>query len=95
MAANRARINLFGGLPADQGIVPIDTNRLHYKEIYLFGSHGAVPRQLQQCVDLLASGTIDMRKYITHHFPLEKIQDAFAAAEDRAGMRVVVEPGKS
>ena len=45
-ANHRARINLFGGLPKGKSIVPIDTNILHYKEIFLFGSHGAAPEHL-------------------------------------------------
>jgi len=92
MAKNRARINLFGGLPKDKAVVPIDTNLLHYREIFLFGSHGAMPRHHQQAVDLIAGGTIDAKRYISHRFPLTRIADAFAAAEDRAGMRVVVTP---
>ncbi|GMV99751.1 MAG: sorbitol dehydrogenase [Candidatus Hydrogenedentota bacterium] len=92
MARNRARINLFGGLPKGKSIVPIDTNILHYKEIYLFGSHGALPRHHQQAVEIIASGRIDMKKYISHRFPLSQAPDAFAAAEGKAGMRVVVTP---
>jgi L-iditol 2-dehydrogenase len=92
MAKNRARINFFGGLPKDQAIVPIDTNAIHYKELFVLGSHGALPRHHQQAVDLIGSGRIDVKKYISHHFPLDQAPEAFAAAEDRAGMRVVVQP---
>lgn len=92
MARNRARINFFGGLPKDQGLVTLDTNAMHYREIFVFGSHGCVPRQHRQAVDLIASGAMDMQRYISHRFPLEHAPEAFAAAEDRAGMRVVIQP---
>lgn len=92
MARNRGRINLFGGLPKDQGIVPIDTNILHYREIFLFGSHGALPRHHQLAVRLIGQGAIDVEKYISQRFPLEQAAEAFAAAENRAGMRVVINP---
>jgi L-iditol 2-dehydrogenase len=92
MAKNRARINLFGGLPKDDCIVPIDTNLLHYKEIFLFGSHGALPRHLDQSAEIIASGRIDVKKYISHRFPLSQAPDAFAAAEDKVGLRVVISP---
>lgn len=91
MAKNRARINLFGGLPAGS-TVEMDTNIIHYKELIMMGAHGAVPRHHQMAVDLIASGTIDMKPYISHTFPLDQIQDAFAAAEGHTGMRVVVKP---
>jgi L-iditol 2-dehydrogenase len=91
-ANNRARINFFGGLPKGQSVVPIDTNVLHYKEIFMFGSHGAEPRHLHQAAELIASGGIDMKKYISHRFPLSEAPEAFAAAEGKAGMRVVIKP---
>ncbi len=91
-ANNRARINFFGGLPKGQSIIPIDTNILHYKEIFLFGSHGADPKHLHRAVELIASGEIAIKKYISHTFPLDEAPQAFAAAEDKAGMRVVIKP---
>ena len=92
IARNRARINLFGGLPKGHSELTIDTNILHYKELYLFGSHGASPKHHQMAVDLIASGTIDMKRYISHRFPLSQAPEAFQAAEDRDGRRVVIKP---
>lgn len=91
-ANNRARINFFGGLPKGHSIVPIDTNILHYKEIFMFGSHGAEPKHLHRAVELIAGGQIDMKKYVSHTFPLSRATEAFAAAEGKAGMRVVIRP---
>lgn len=91
-ANNRARINFFGGLPKGQSIVPIDTNILHYKEIFMFGSHGAAPEHLTRAVELIATGKVDIKKYISHRFPLSEAPTAFTAAEERSGMRVVIVP---
>lgn len=92
MAKNRARINYFGGLPKGQSNITIDSNIIHYKELYVLGSHGAMPRHHEQAVQLIASGAIDMKRYISHRFPLAQAPEAFAAAEGRAGRRVVVMP---
>ncbi|GHV69782.1 alcohol dehydrogenase [Spirochaetia bacterium] len=92
MAKNRARINLFGGLPAGSSVT-IDTNIIHYKELIVGGAHGSLPRHHQEAVNLIAAGRPDIRPYISHHFPLDKINEAFATAEGHTGMRVVVEPG--
>jgi L-iditol 2-dehydrogenase len=92
MAKNRARVNFFGGLPKDQSQVMLDTNLIHYKELFIMGAHGCVPRHHRMAVDLIASGAIRMERYISHRFPLEKTAEAFAAAESHAGMRVVVNP---
>ena len=91
MAKNRARINLFGGLPAGS-TVTLDTNIIHYKELFVMGAHGSLPRHHQQAIDLIAAWRPDIRPYISHHFPLDEITAAFATAEGHQGMRVVVNP---
>jgi L-iditol 2-dehydrogenase len=91
MAKNRARINLFGGLPAGS-TVTLDTNIIHYKELFVLGAHGSLPRHHRQALELIAAGRPDIRPYISHRFPLDRIAEAFAAAEGHQGMRVVVKP---
>lgn len=90
IANHRARINFFGGLPKGQSQVTLDTNIIHYKELYVFGSHGCTPRHHQLAVDLIASGTIDAKRYISDRFTLDQAREAFAKAEEHSGMRVVI-----
>lgn len=92
MAKNRARISFFGGLPKDKSEVTLDTNIIHYKELLITGAHGSMPIHHGKAIDLIASGKIDIKKYLTHKFPLDQIQQAFEAAENHAGLRVVVNP---
>ncbi len=92
MAKNRAWVNFFGGLPKDKSQVTLDTNIIHYKELFVCGAHGCMPRHHQTAIELIASGTIDMKQYVSHRFPLDQTADAFAMAESHAGMRVVVKP---
>ena len=91
MAKNRARINLFGGLPAGSR-VELDTNTIHYKELCVMGAHGSLPRHHQQALELIASGKIDIKQFLSHTFPLDDIAEAFSVAEGHTGMRVVVNP---
>lgn len=58
----------------------------------MHGSHGSLPRQHRKAVELIRSGTIDVRPFITHSFSLDDIQKAFDTAASRACMRVVVHP---
>lgn len=92
MAKNRARVNLFGGLPKDKSAVTLDTNIIHYKELFVHGSHGAIPIHHQKAVDLIASGTIKAKDYISHKFTLDDIIKAFETAESHKGMRVIINP---
>ncbi|MHB1153429.1 MAG: alcohol dehydrogenase catalytic domain-containing protein [Eubacteriales bacterium] len=92
MAKNRAKVSFFGGLPKDNCLVTLDTNIIHYKELLITGAHGAMPIHHGKAVDLIASGIIDIKKFITHHYALDEIQKAFETAENHDGLRVVVNP---
>jgi len=92
MAKNRARVNYFGGLPKGQSMVTLDTNIIHYKELFVHGAHGSLPRHHRKAVDLINSGIIDMKKYISHRFALDDIEEAIRTAESHAGMRVIIKP---
>jgi L-iditol 2-dehydrogenase len=92
MARNRARINFFGGLPPGHSQVTLDTNLIHYRELFVLGSHGCLPRHHAQAVELLAQGIINAKKYISHRFALDDIEEAFRTAESHGGLRVVVLP---
>ncbi len=89
---SRGRVNFFAGLPKGTAPLPLDTNTIHYKECYLFGSHGSTPRHHRMALEILASGRIQARKFISHNFGLDQIMDAFNTVESRQGMKVVVNP---
>ncbi len=92
MAKNRARINFFGGLPKDKSRVLLDTNIIHYKELFITGAHGAMPIHHLHAIELIASGTIDVKPFISDSYALEDIVKAFEAAESHSGMRIIVKP---
>ncbi|MDR2374176.1 MAG: alcohol dehydrogenase catalytic domain-containing protein [Bifidobacteriaceae bacterium] len=91
MARNRGRVNLFGGLPANSRI-ELDTNLIHYKELTVSGAHGSLPPHHRRALEMIASGLVRVGDLITHRFSLDQTPEAFAAAQNRAGGRVVVEP---
>jgi len=92
MAKNRGKVSFFGGLPKDASMVTLDTNVIHYKELIITGAHGAMPIHHHKAIDLIASGRINVSKFITHTFPLDEISAAFDTAEAHSGLRVVVNP---
>ena len=92
MAKNRAKINFFGGLPKDKANVEIDTNIIHYKELFITGAHGSMPIHHLKAIDLIASKTIDVKPFISESFSLDDINRAFEAAEEHRGMRMLIKP---
>ena len=91
MAKNRAYINFFGGLPKGT-MVTLDTNIIHYKELFITGAHGSMPIHHWRALEMIANNRIDVKRFITHKFALDDILTAFATAEGHTGLRVIVNP---
>ena len=92
MVAHRGYVNLFGGLGKDARPLSVFSNVIHYKECYVTGSHGSVPRQHTLAVKLIERGMVRVSPLITHRFALTEIQKAFDTMQGRGGMKVIVHP---
>lgn len=44
-----------------------------------------------RAIKLVANGLVDVRSLVTHRFPLEKTAEAFAVAQQREGLKVMIE----
>jgi len=91
MVAHRGYVNLFGGLKGQPKLC-IDSNLIHYKECFVMGSHGSLPRHHRAAVELIASGAVRAREYVSAVFPLERVAEAFAFHESHRGLKTVVAP---
>lgn len=92
MVAHRGYVNLFGGL-RNEPKLSIDSNVIHYKECFVTGSHGSLPRHHKHAVQLIANGSVEAGKLISKRFPLNEIEDAYAFHESRRGLKCAVKPG--
>ncbi len=88
----RGYVNLFGGLPKGARNLNLPSNIIHYKECFVHGSHGSVPRQHRIAVDLIASGAVRVGKLISGTYPLSKIEEAFKAHEECKGLKFIIHP---
>jgi L-iditol 2-dehydrogenase len=93
MVRHRGYVNLFGGLK-NQPKLSIDSNLIHYKECFIMGSHGSLPRHHKIAVDLIANGTVHAKQYISKVFPLAEIEAALAYHQSGAGLKTIVKPGQ-
>ncbi len=92
MVAHRGYVNLFGGLGKHVRPMSVLSNTIHYKECFVTGSHGCVPRHHELAVKLLEAGMVRTEPIITHHFPLEQINDALETMQSQQGMKIIVNP---
>lgn len=92
MVSHRGWVNLFGGLGKDARPMNLLSNKIHYKECFLTGSHGCVPRQHETAVRLIERGLVRVKPLITQRYLLDDIHQAFDTHESRKGMKISVFP---
>ena len=92
LAAIGGRINLFGGLPKDRPVINFDSNIVHYKELYVTGTTACSTADCRQAAAIVNSGRLDLSPIISGRYPLSQALDAFAHAEDRMSLKIVIEP---
>lgn len=92
LAAMSGRINFFGGLPKDRPIINLDSNLVHYKELVITGTTACSTADCWQASQIVSSGLVDLSDIVSKRFPLKDAMMAFAAAEDRKSLKIVLEP---
>lgn len=92
MAAKRARVVYFAGLPKADPMSMLDINELHYKELSILGAYGATHRQYRVTMDYLDRRREEIGRMVTHRFPLDRIGEAFATIRAGTGLKMVIQP---
>ena len=84
MTRPHGRVAVFG-LPDGKDLVPFDWDTFFRKRLEMHADFGAqdVPGlpAFQIAVDYITRGDIDMEPFVTHQFPIEKVQEAFDLAK--------------
>lgn len=83
-----AQIGLFGKP------VAWDLDQVCYKELSVTGSNASVPSAWATALRLLAEGQVRTAPLVTQRFPLSEWAEAFRRFEARAGVKLVLEPGR-
>jgi L-iditol 2-dehydrogenase len=84
------RVNFFGGIPESKQPVSINTNLVHYKELYLTGSTRSSIAQFRKTLEFVAQGLIDVNSIITHRYALDDILTGFENAKQTLGIKHVI-----
>ena len=92
LAAISGRINFFGGLPKDRPMIKFDSNLVHYKELVITATTACSTADCWQATQIVNSGLVNLSDVVSQRFPLKDAVIAFAAAEDRKSLKIVLEP---
>lgn len=92
LAAISGRINYFGGLPKDRPTINFDSNLIHYKELVITATTACSTADCWQASQIVNSGLVDLSDIVSQRYPLKEAVAAFAAAEDRRSLKIVLDP---
>ena len=92
LAANAGRILLYG-LPEEGAPIAFPVKTIIMKQLEVSGVENN-PYVWEPLVKLVASGRVNLKDMVTHAFPLDRIEDAFAMLKDKKEdpIKIVVYP---
>jgi L-iditol 2-dehydrogenase len=90
--AKRGRINFFGGLPRGDSKITIDSNIIHYKEVFVHGTSDSTPYQFREAIDLIVKGEIDADSLISKVLPLSEFKKALNLIKEGNALKIVFKP---
>lgn len=91
MATPGGTIVFFGGV-AKGSLVELDTNYIHYNNLWIYGHFGANSMQVQKAFELAISPTFPAEKFITHILPLKEINKGIELTKSGEAIKVVLHP---
>jgi L-iditol 2-dehydrogenase len=83
-------LNLFASL-SDRP-VEISLDALYHHEITVFSSYSPSPEDLVEAHRLLCEGKVKVAPLVTHHVPLEQIQESIGWITAQKAMKVIINP---
>lgn len=84
---------IFYGIPKDDHKTRFDVTQVIVKQLNLYGTSGA-PWAWKRTLDLYGKGKYNIRKMVTHEFPLEEIEKAIETVLDpeSGAIKIVLKP---
>lgn len=81
----------FGGVPKGM-LTDIDTNHLHYNSVWTYGHYGSNTLQVKESFDMIISGRIDAKKYVSKVMSLDDLFEAVQLMKDGKANKVLIKP---
>jgi len=94
VAAMNGRVLFFGGLPADRAVVGLDTNLIHYRQLWVTGTTRQSLAQYRAVLRLSEDGLLGVDDLVSARWPVESIREGFAAVMRGSGLKHAVTFGQ-
>ena len=89
LAATGGVINFFGTIPKGQEKINIDSNLIHYRNLKILGMTGTSVLNFFKTMEIIVSGKIDLRRFISKEFVLDDFKEAFEYAKRQTSLKVL------
>lgn len=79
------------GVPSKGAQIPLDMSLVYSKEITLVTSYAASDNDTKEALNLISNGKVDVKKLITHKYPIIETQKAFDHAHKGSdSMKIII-----
>jgi L-iditol 2-dehydrogenase len=87
LVAPNGTVSLFGGLPKDREVVPINTNLIHYKQIWVTGTTRQSLRQYRRTLELIERGLVNLDGLVTRTVGLSEVGEVLDDTMNSRGLK--------
>jgi|SRR5271165_456010 len=87
LAAVNGRVVFFGGLPKGESLVQLDTNLIHYKQLFVTGTTRQSLRHFLKTLDLIANDLVEVEDLLTSTHTISEVEDAIENAASASGLK--------
>ena len=92
LAAPLGRISFFGGLPKTAPTITLNSNRLHYRELEVYGAYASTRKQYVEAMNLVLSQKVETSKLVTHIMPLSQMNEAIDLMKRGEAIKIILTP---
>jgi L-iditol 2-dehydrogenase len=92
LVRKRGRVSLFASLPVGKNILELDSRKVHYGELAVYGASDSTARHVARALEILQKPAFPREALASHVLPFEEFHRAIEIMRAREGMRVVLTP---
>lgn len=87
LVRKRGKVIFFGGVSSPP---VLNTNLIHYKEIFIYGANAYTPEVNRKALDLIVSGQLDAKRFVTNRFELKDLAKGFESLASGKSLKNVI-----
>lgn len=87
LVRKRGKVTFFGGVSQPK---LMNTNLIHYKEIMVYGANAYTPEVNRKALNLILSGQLDAKRFITNRFELKDLEKGFESLASGKSMKNII-----